>query len=219
MTRKKRKPLNQETARPENKPKPVVSQSKQPLFVVALVAFCLGFLSGVGFTVYKSGSTSAVPMTQTAQGETARDETAKMELALELAAKENPDSADTWIRLGNIYFDTARHQLAIEAYEKSLALAPNNANVLTDLGVMYRRSDRPNEAIASFDRAIAVNPKHETARFNKGIVLLHDLGDEKGAIKAWENLVEVNPVAVTPSGISVDEMVTEMKKQAGKTDG
>jgi len=136
-----------------------------------------------------------------------------------MAAKENPDSADTWIRLGNIYFDTARHQLAIEAYEKSLALAPNNANVLTDLGVMYRRSDRPNEAIASFDRAIAVNPKHETARFNKGIVLLHDLGDEKGAIKAWENLVEVNPVAVTPSGISVDEMVTEMKKQAGKTDG
>ena len=208
MTRKKRKPEKQDTATPEKKSKPVASQSKQPLLVVALVAFCVGFLCGASVAVYKTRSTSAVPAAQTGQ-----DESIQMELALAAEAKANPDNAATWIRLGNVYFDTGRHQQAIEAYEKSLALAPNDADVLTDLGVMYRRSDRPQEAVASFDRAIAVDPKHETARFNKGIVFLHDLGDEKSAIEAWESLVAVNPVAMTPSGMSVDEMVTQMKSQ------
>jgi peroxiredoxin len=47
---------------------------------------------------------------------------------------------------------------------------------------MYRRSGQPRKAIENFNKAIAVNPKHETAQFNKGIVLMHDLGDRDGAI-------------------------------------
>jgi tetratricopeptide (TPR) repeat protein len=94
-------------------------------------------------------------------------------------------------------------------------LAPNDANVWTDMGVMYRRSGQPQEAIKAFDKAVEVDPKHETSRFNKGIVLMHDLNDTPGAIKAWEGLVQVNPVAVAPNGQSVDQMVMSMKQQVG----
>jgi hypothetical protein len=48
---------------------------------------------------------------------------------------------------------------------------------------------------------------------NKGIVLLHDLNDFKGAIEAWEGLLEINPIAMAPNGISIDQMVTQLKKQ------
>ena len=80
---------------------------------------------------------------------------------------------------------------------------------------MYRRSGQPQEAIKAFDKAIEVDPKHETSRFNKGVVLMHDMNDMKGAIEAWEGLLQINPVAVAPNGQSVDQMVTSMKKQAG----
>jgi len=220
MAKKKNK--RAENPQPETTPKKkkaADNQSSQKVIFVALVAFCIGFLSGVGLTVYKteSGSTSGavagVPATPATPA--VRNDTAQMELALEMEAQRDPQNVGAWIRLGNAYFDSGRHEKSVEAYTKALAIDPNNANVLTDLGVMYRRSGRPKKAVESFERAIAVDPKHETAWFNKGIVLLHDLNDGEGAIKSWEELVSVNPVAMTPTGQSVDEMVTRMKKQAG----
>jgi tetratricopeptide (TPR) repeat protein len=81
------------------------------------------------------------------------------------------------------------------------------------MGVMYRRNGNPQEAINAFDKAVEADPKHEVSRMNKGIVLLHDLKDADGAIEAWEGLLEINPVAMAPTGRSVDEMVQQMKKQ------
>ena len=112
----------------------------------------------------------------------------------------------------NHYFDTDQFEKSIQAYEQALALEPNNANVLTDMGVMYRRSDQPQKAIAAFDKAIAVDPGHEISRFNKGIVLMHDLNDREGAVKAWADLVRINPLAKTPSGIPIKEMVDKLKQ-------
>jgi tetratricopeptide (TPR) repeat protein len=78
---------------------------------------------------------------------------------------------------------------------------------------MYRRSGNPNEAVKAFDEAIRIDPKHEVSRFNKGIVLMHDLKDPEGAIQAWEELLKINPLAMGPGGRTVDELVTGYKKQ------
>ena len=133
--------------------------------------------------------------------------------ALERQTQANPGNASAWTELGNAYFDSNQYEAAISAYRKSLELDPSNPDVWTDMGVMYRRSNQPEEAIKSFDQAIAVDPKHEVSRMNKGIVLLHDLNDINGAIQAWEGLLEVNPVAMSPTGVSIDQMVAELKKQ------
>ena len=121
-----------------------------------------------------------------------------------------------WIELGNSYFDAGQNEKSIQAYRQALDIDPNNANVWTDMGVMYRRSGNPQEALKSFDKAIEVDPKHEVSRMNKGIVLLHDLNDMDGAIKAWEELLAVNPVATAPNGQSIDQMIQQMKKQQGQ---
>ena len=95
---------------------------------------------------------------------------------------------------------------------KATALKPNNANVQTDLGVMYRKAGQPKEAIEAFEKAVRIDPKHEIARFNKGIVLLHDLNDREGALKVWQDLVNINPAAMTPSGKPLAELIKALRE-------
>lgn len=195
---------------------------KNTMYLAAFICLAVGFLGGVVFSAYKSGSGVPVPPTmpqqsqqpqqQAAQKQTISDDQAKRMLALEKEVAANPENADAWTQLGNLYFDTSNFESAIRSYNKSLALKPNNANVQTDLGVMYRRSGKPKEAVAAFDKAVQIDPKHEIARFNKGIMLLHDLNDREGAIKVWEELVAMNPAAMTPGGRPLAEMINRFKE-------
>ena len=193
---------------------------KETFWLVTLLALAVGFFGGVMFAIFKSDNT-AVPVQRQAQAPQVQAPQVQapdpgrlaMIPGLEEETRKNPTNVKAWIELGNSYFDTGQSEKAIQAYRKSLELDPNNADVWTDMGVMYRRSGNPQEAINSFDRAIEVDPKHEVSRMNKGIVLLHDMNDMDGAIKAWEELLAVNPVAVSPTGQSIDQMVQQMKKQ------
>jgi cytochrome c-type biogenesis protein CcmH/NrfG len=199
---------------------------KESMLWVASVALVVGFLMGVVLTVYKSRSGLPVPSRppqsqpapQPAPPQAAKPgpsvETAAKIFELEKLTAQNPDDVEAWTQLGNLYFDTENFQKAIEAYQKSLALKPDNANVLTDMGVMYRRSGQPNEAIKAFDRAIAVDPSHETSRFNKGVVLMHDLNDIESAIKAWEGLVAINPMARSSSGQLVADLIKRIQSRS-----
>jgi len=185
---------------------------KETFLIVTLLAVAVGFFGGVVFAVFKSDS--KVPG-QTAQVQSVAPAPSQSDriAVFERETQANPSNAVAWAELGNAYFDSNEFEKSISAYKKSLELNPNNANVWTDMGVMYRRSGKPDEAIKAFDQAIAVDPKHEVSRMNKGIVLLHDLKDINGAIQAWEGLLEVNPIAMAPNGISIDEMVAQLKKQ------
>ena len=130
--------------------------------------------------------------------------------SLELAVKQNPNNAEAWAQLGNAYFDLNQADKAIGAYNKSLAILPGNPSVLTDLGVMYRRSGQPDKAIATFDQALKIKPGFEQALFNKGIVFLNDLHKNDEALKAWKELLLVNPQARGPEGATVAEMVDKL---------
>lgn len=133
----------------------------------------------------------------------------------EHALTHDPQDAAGWAKLGDMYFDSNQPAKAIEAYNKSLKFAPGNANILTDLGVMYRRSGQPRKALDAFSRAVAASPDHEIARFNSGIVLMHDLNDLKGALAAWQGLLGVNPDATAPNGTPVRQLVDELSSRVG----
>lgn len=188
------------------------------MLLVALLSIAVGFLLGVVFTVYRSGS-SVDSMggisNQQAQTEAMLIEQHQDEIAaLEDETIKNPANAEAWVSLANLYFDTNQIKKAISAYETALKLNGEQANVWTDLGVMYRRDNRPEDAVEAFDKAIALNPKHEISRFNKGIVLLHDLKDNKGAMEAWNSLLRINPDALAPGGQRVDALVEQFSAMA-----
>jgi cytochrome c-type biogenesis protein CcmH/NrfG len=193
-----------------------MAQKKQPGYVksenviwMVVAALLIGFIGGVAFGIYKSeamlGPRQSIPPA-------AMDES-RLQAIDELKARvrQNPDDINAWVQLGHQYFDADRPRDAIEAYEKALAGDPRNADVWTDLGVMYRRSGDPQKAVEAFDRATRLDATHEISRFNKGIVLFHDLNDEKGALAAWESLLAINPEAKSPDGQTVKKLVDHLK--------
>jgi cytochrome c-type biogenesis protein CcmH/NrfG len=198
----------------KNMEKPVerVPEKHGVSYGIVVLAFVAGILIGVLLTIYKTGGTPPEDLHQHVEQKTSRDLSDQI-AGLEFKTSQNPGDIAAWIQLGNLCFDADLPEKAIAAYDKALALSPNNADVLTDQGVMYRKAGKFDKAIQCFDKAVAVNPKHEIARFNKGIVLMHDLNDPKGAVKAWEELLAVNPLAMAPNGQSIDEMLKKMKQQ------
>ena len=122
-----------------------------------------------------------------------------------------PDDVAAWTKLGNLYFDNGQAAASIEAYQQSLRLNPSQPDVWTDMGVMYRDIKDFYNALESFSKAIELDSKHEIARLNRGIVLLYDLNDKQGAVKAWDELLAINPAASTPSGESVASLVRDIR--------
>ena len=107
--------------------------------------------------------------------------------------KTNPNDFDTIVKLGNLYYDGQAYPQAIEYYEKALDIQPNNADVRTDLGTAYWYTGNADKAIASFEKALAIRPNQAATLFNLGIVRWQGKKDPKGAIVAWEKLLQTNP--------------------------
>lgn len=204
---------------PPAKP-PAKTVKRDTLFFTAFACLVIGFVTGVIFSIYKipelsgvpsglpSGSGSAPGLGEMHNG--LSPEQARVMESLERAVAADPANLQAWTQLGHLYFDTDQYQKAIAAYRRSLELEPEDADVVTDLGVMYRRNGQPEEAVGAFERAIALNPRHETARFNKGVVLLHDFNNREGAVAVWQELLELNPVAYAPNGQLVRELLEEL---------
>lgn len=188
--------------------------------VIALVCLVIGFGAGLltQSLIKETGSSVrsySQPAVQSPQATSEQKQLQAINQYEKLTATD-PQNAENWTQLGNLYFDSGLYGKAIEAYRKSLELAPGNPNVWTDLGIMYRRSSNPEAALKSFEEAIKADPRHEQSRYNKGVVLMHDLNDTAGAIAAWEDLLRVNPDAKAPNGQSVREMVNILKSRAAE---
>jgi cytochrome c-type biogenesis protein CcmH/NrfG len=198
----------------EKKKQPGYIKTENTILMV-FIAVTIGFVGGIVFGVYKSGTIAPQGSGMPPIANNAPDNTAEIE-TLKQRTLSNPNDVDSWIQIGHLYFDSNQVKDAINAYETALKIKPNNPDVLTDLGVMYRRAKNPKEAIAKFDQAISIDPTHQVSRFNKGVVLMHDLNDAKGAVDAWQQLIELNPDAKAPNGQLVKDLLSQFKTQGPK---
>lgn len=190
---------------------------KETLYIVALITFALGFVSGVIFSAVKStpmdDGHNHPPQQAASQAPQQQDMTAAIKL-LEQVVVEEPQNYEAWVRLGNNYFDTSQYAKAIIAYDTALAINNGSANVWTDLGIMYRRTGQFDKALESFSEGAKRDPAHIMSRFNRGIVYLNDLKDPAGAIAAWQEVVAIDPAATTQDGKLLSVWIAELK--AGK---
>ena len=130
---------------------------------------------------------------------------------LEKVIAEDPQNYEALIHLANNYFDTGQYVKAIDTYQKGLAIDNTSPDVWTDLAIMYRRTGQFQKAVDSFNKAISQKPDHRNSLMNKGFVLLTDLNDKEGAIKAWEETLKKYPMAAMPNGKLISEWVAELK--------
>jgi tetratricopeptide (TPR) repeat protein len=188
----------------------------ETLVLVSVVCLLVGFIGGMAFKAYRVGSSMAPESAKKTGDDSGQAEHIHSAMDIEeikAIATANPNSAEAWRHLGDAYFDTDQYEDAILAYEKSLGIDASNADVWTDLGVMYHRSKSPQKAVEAFEKASELDPVHQISRFNKGVVLLHDLNDPEGAVRAWEELLKINPGARAPDGTPVKEIIKNLKKR------
>ena len=174
---------------------------KETVVLVVVIAFIVGFITGATVAILKGTKEvekpAAVQRPQMAPMPTPRGsdpiEVVSQIQSLKEIVKKDPKNLPAWVELGNLYFDSGQPKEAIEAYRQYLAVKPDNSDVRTDMGIMYRALGDFDRAIEEFKKVAQSDPKHVNSRYNIGIVLLHDKGDIKGAIKAWEEYLKVDP--------------------------
>ena len=200
---------------------------KTTAMLIAVICLAAGFAMGILYTNLdstrdKNTSVQSVPVPRQSTQQPAQSSTTQqinnmtLITQLEKTVSADPKNTDAWAQLGHVYFDSNQYTRAIEAYKKYLELKPDNADIWTDLGVMFRRQGNPMEALRSFDKAIGVTPGHQQSRFNKGIVLLYDMKNKDAAIKAWQELLDINPSATAPNGRPIAELIKEVTTKTPK---
>jgi cytochrome c-type biogenesis protein CcmH/NrfG len=189
---------------------------KEYAFLFVLIAFVAGIVVGVIATVFYEDKLPALPASiKPSASSPAPAVTADVQKQISMlqgVLKEDPKNLKALIELGNLYFDADQIDRAIQAYSKALEIDPRNADVRTDLGIMYRRKGDPDRAIAEFRKAAQDDPRHVNSRYNMGVVFLHDKGDIKGAIEAWEEYLKLEPTG--PRAENIRNQMEKMRSMA-----
>lgn len=154
-----------------------------------IIGFLLGILVG-GKTMGGSGSSVTAPAQNAAPMVNPADLTARI-AEMEKVVAQDPKNVQAWITLGNDYFDAQNPQKSVQAYDKALALNPNDPNVLTDQGVMFRALGFYDKALANFEKANKLNPQHLQSLYNMGIVYSVDMKQPAKARPVFEKVAQM----------------------------
>ncbi|MDO5305860.1 MAG: tetratricopeptide repeat protein, partial [bacterium] len=104
-----------------------------------------------------------------------------------------PNCADTYLSLGDLYFDEQDYDKALENYTKSIELNPNDHYVFNKLATCLWQKDFVEEAIISYRHAIDLNPEYDAAYNNLGAVYLDGKQMYHEAKDCFLTAIEKNP--------------------------
>jgi cytochrome c-type biogenesis protein CcmH/NrfG len=125
---------------------------------------------------------------------------------------DNPNDFDTIVKVANLSYDGQQYSDAAKYYERALQLQPKNPDVLTDFGTSLWYTGDADKAIAEFQTALKYEPGRASTLFNLGIVRWQGKKDPKGAVQAWEELLQKNPDY--PEKEKLQEFIDRAKQHA-----
>ncbi len=119
---------------------------------------------------------------------------------MQIALQENPNNADFYFTLGNIYAKTGRFEEALQTYQKATQLKPkhlgalsNIAKICRDQGAHFRNRNMFQAAIHHYKRILEINP-NEVDFQNLGYIYFQ-LGQYKEAIESAKSHAKKFPRA------------------------
>ena len=182
---------------------------KENAIILVIVGVLVGFIAGVGAGI-RFASKDVLPPAVTQNAPVPQKAPSESEIrALEGMIAKDPLNQQALIDLGNRYFDGRQFQKAVDTYARVLKIDPKNADVRTDMAIMLRGLKEYDRAISELRQAAAQDPNHVNSRYNLGIILLHDKGDVKGAIAAWEDCLKAG--AAGDQAEKIREQIKELR--------
>ena len=132
------------------------------------------------------------------QGPGVGDNLSKAQVDARKANALAPDLADGHLALANFYAGSLELAVAIQEYERGLALAPGNARILKDYGAFATIIGRTDAGLAAAHRLLVLDPLNLTNQFGLGVSLVfaRRYGE---AVKAF-----ADAKALTPEDVSVN---------------
>ncbi|MGH8094271.1 MAG: alkaline phosphatase family protein [Chthoniobacterales bacterium] len=115
--------------------------------------------------------------------------------ALLAAEALNPQLPGIYIQIGDAYARLLQWQNARIAYEKALALDPDNARAFLGLSTVYRRLGDNQQTVDHALRAVSLLHRLPLAHFNLGVALARS-GDNERARLAFETALRFQPEMV-----------------------
>jgi hypothetical protein len=100
--------------------------------------------------------------------------------------------ADQLFKQGNHFFQKNQFEIAIQKFQESLSIQPENIDVLFNLGLSYLQSDQTDEAIGCFKQIVTMDPNHEQSYNNLGIAY-KKLGKTELSISSLESALKCQP--------------------------
>lgn len=170
--------------------------SLQTIGIMLLVPIVAGLLyaklGSPGATDLATPKTAA--MMPSAMPSAAKHEMADLGgMAARLAKKleQNPDNAEGWALLARSYVELKQHKEAVPAFEKAIALTPQDPQLLTDYvdaRAVTQNRHLDEKAAELIDQALKLDPNHPKALMLSG-TMAFDQKNYKKSIEIWEHLL------------------------------
>jgi cytochrome c-type biogenesis protein CcmH/NrfG len=107
--------------------------------------------------------------------------------------KGEPNNPELLVKVGNLYYDAQQFPEAIDYYRRALEIRPADTAVRTDMATAIWYAGDADGAIAEFTRSLSYDSTRANTLFNLGIVKWQGKMDIRGAVAAWQKLLDSNP--------------------------
>jgi tetratricopeptide (TPR) repeat protein len=161
----------------EPEPDQEISDTPQPENSGMIWRVVIGVIAiGVVLWLLIPRFTSQPPPVAPAQAPAATNESAETGnddlTAPEATALANPESAEAQFQLGNAYYQSARLDEAVSAYQAAITIDPNYQAAYANLGVTYYQLQQFDLAARQYEKAIELNPEDGDVTYNLGALYL-----------------------------------------------
>ena len=208
----------------ENQPGGAVSTQGawQAKHVYVMAAVCLVVGLFVGYLLRGSSSpqsavaTSPTPAPTKSKGqmpsiEQMKHMADKQAEALMAKLEDKPNDPALLIQIGDIYKSAHQFKEAADYYGKSLEANPKDVAVRTDMASCLFYSGDPDGALAQLSQSLQYDPADANTLFNVGMIKLRGKKDAKGALAAWQQLLDKNPKLDSQRKTAVQKLIAEAK--------
>ena len=138
-------------------------------------------------------------------------------MAANLAARleKEPGNVDGWVMLARTYYATNRHAEAARAFDRAVALMPDNADLLADYAdsVGAAEGGLRGKSLELIERALKADPTHWKALALAGTAAFNRK-DYKQAVDYWERMKKTVPPD-SPIAGSIDASIAEARELGG----